>query len=142
MRAVFAQETEKMRLGRAERIDGAVRPLPRPASQRAPVSAAAPARPPRDRCGWWRGCAAEARDRTQDCWTVNKVPGGLSSFPTYSVEFEKTGLIEFHPIHYMFNHPRVANPTHYCYGALRSRVRRRGAGRKTGKRAPFKQAPV
>lgn len=36
MRAVFAQETEKMRLGRAERIDGAVRP---PVSSRVPAPA-------------------------------------------------------------------------------------------------------
>ena len=54
-------------------------------------------------------------------WThrrVEKVPGGISSFPSYSVEFEGTGLQEFHPVHYMFNHPKVVNPTHYCYGIL------------------------
>ena len=46
------------------------------------------------------------------------MPGGISSFPSYSVEFEGTGLQEFHPVHYMFNHPKVVNPTHYCYGIL------------------------
>jgi hypothetical protein len=53
-----------------------------------------------------------------DCWRVERAPGGLSSFPTYSIEFEGTGLQEFHPVHYMFNHPQVKNPTHYCYGIL------------------------
>jgi hypothetical protein len=136
MRQVFASETKGMNLGKAERIDGA------------------------------------------DCWRVSKVPGGLSSFPTYvsfrlpppspslppahsspspsassaaappsphprryhpprlalnvllgrlpfppthrrySVDFDEVGYTEFHPVHYMFNHPRVENPTHYCYGIL------------------------
>ena len=42
-----------------------------------------------------------------DCWRVNKVPGGLASFPTYSVDFDEAGMTEFHPVHYMFNHPQV-----------------------------------
>lgn len=66
----------------------------------------------------WMNMGRAERIDGADCWTVDKVPGGISSFPTYSVEFEGTGLIEFHPIHYMFNHPRVQNPTHFCYGIL------------------------
>ena len=53
-----------------------------------------------------------------DCWRVNKVPGGIASFPTYSVDFDEAGMTEFHPVHYMFNHPQVKRPTHYCYGIL------------------------
>ena len=37
---------------------------------------------------------------------------------SYSVDFDEVGYTEFHPVHYMFNHPRVENPTHYCYGIL------------------------
>ena len=34
-----------------------------------------------------------------DCWKVHKVPGGLASFPTYSVDFDQAGMTEFHPVH-------------------------------------------
>lgn len=53
-----------------------------------------------------------------DCWRTHSAPGGISSFPSFSVEFEGAGLVEFGPIHYIFNHPQVINPTHYCYGIL------------------------
>jgi len=53
-----------------------------------------------------------------DCWRTAAAPNGIASFPTFSVEFEGAGLVEFGPIHYMFNHPQVIAPTHYCYGIL------------------------
>ena len=34
-----------------------------------------------------------------DCWKVHKVPGGLASFPAYSVDFDQAGMTEFHPVH-------------------------------------------
>jgi hypothetical protein len=78
-----------------------------------------------------------------DCWRVQKAPPeGIKAFPQMHIRFEGTGLIAFHPIHYMcahatflsslvagtrasrewfgfrFNHPQVEDPTHYCYGIL------------------------
>ena len=49
-----------------------------------------------------------------------KYLGGRVDFTCcrYSVDFDEVGYTEFHPVHYMFNHPRVENPTHYCYGIL------------------------
>jgi hypothetical protein len=52
---------------------------------------------------------------------VEKLENGFPAFLhacSYSVDFDEVGYTEFHPVHYMFNHPRVENPTHYCYGIL------------------------
>ena len=63
-------------------------------------------------CSLLGRCLQERIDGA-DCWRVDKAPGGISSFPMYTVEFEGTGPQAFHPVHYMFNHPKVLNPTHY-----------------------------
>eukprot|EP01051_Picozoa_sp_SAG22_P028388 SAG22_NODE_9991_length_559_cov_1.454348_1_plen_185_part_11 len=50
------------------------------------------------------------------CWEVDRVPAGIAAFPTLSIGFAESGIHEFSPVHYMFNHPSVGRATHYCNG--------------------------
>lgn len=53
-----------------------------------------------------------------------KYPLGISMFPKLKIRFGRIGdsadetVHVLHPVHYMFLHPELRNPTHYCFGIL------------------------